>query len=664
MKKRIIIYNVLIIIFLLIMSKRDIYNGQYISPIPVIDDNLVCPDNQVFSVDGLVTDNNGVGDTNRTKLQKVLTDAGNCAKNNNKQYQVVVPAGKYYVSSMLYIFSNTKLTLNANTTFISTNGGIFISTSALDCVTCDANSNNCTENKTCLEGKGGYTQWSNITIEGGTWDSSGIGVSILGRHGDNLTIKNTTLKNTTTHSINISASKNVLVDGVTIKDQVQVVGKHDGQNEVIHLDNASTGETTAYPVDNTAVQNIVISNCIFDNVRSGIGSHSPYSAPNWGSNIRIEGNKFKNVVANAINLFAHQNVTIKNNTWMEEQSTPGYSFVQFYYTGNGNNGIKIEDNKLNSKNYEHMIINGCQLPLWQDASGNATYKCENDKPIYDNNIRSLSCSDDKCTITYNTGQKNNGTIINGTVVYDGNKNDVSDKFYYYVYRNGSENDVSLSPDDEKIKGYYGCDNKLKKDKFVKLGYKLKGWKAYNYYDQTWRNNASEGTLWEKNLAENERHIYGPEYNTYQVAWSHQDIVIFYAQWQERTEEENVIKEVKVTKNPTKVKYNKDKDNLDLTGAQFRIDYNDNTSDLINLNDYQTNSDFKITGFDNTKVGTQTITVTYRTKSSTFEVEIIDGEIVEIPNTGKISIASRIGLIIIFAATLVMGAYMKNKKVTR
>ena len=68
--------------------------------------------------------------------------------------------------------------------------------------------------------------------------------------------------------------------------------------------------------------------------------------------------------------------------------------------------------------------------------------------------------------------------------------------------------------------------------------------------------------------------------------------------------------------PTKTEYLEGKEQLDVTGGKLTLTYNNETTEVIDLT-----ADM-VSGFDNTKVGKQTLTVTYQGKTTTFEVEII------------------------------------------
>ena len=68
--------------------------------------------------------------------------------------------------------------------------------------------------------------------------------------------------------------------------------------------------------------------------------------------------------------------------------------------------------------------------------------------------------------------------------------------------------------------------------------------------------------------------------------------------------------------PTKLKYYKGTEDLDLTGAAIKVHYSITGDEIIPVT-----ADM-VTGFDNTKVGVQELTVTYKGLTTTFEVEIV------------------------------------------
>ena len=78
-----------------------------------------------------------------------------------------------------------------------------------------------------------------------------------------------------------------------------------------------------------------------------------------------------------------------------------------------------------------------------------------------------------------------------------------------------------------------------------------------------------------------------------------------------------LTKIEVKTAPKKLEYTQNKDNLDLTGGVITATYSDNTTKDITM----TNSEVKVTGYDKTKVGKQTITVTYQGKTTTFEITV-------------------------------------------
>ena len=106
----------------------------------------------------------------------------------------------------------------------------------------------------------------------------------------------------------------------------------------------------------------------------------------------------------------------------------------------------------------------------------------------------------------------------------------------------------------------------------------------------------------------------------------QTLVVEYAN--NRTEYEVEVIDAVITKIvmqalPTKTTYIQNYETLDLTGAKLAITFNDSITNTINVLEEM------VSGFDNTKVGQNTITVRYAEKEATFNVEIIKHSVVKI-----------------------------------
>jgi len=79
----------------------------------------------------------------------------------------------------------------------------------------------------------------------------------------------------------------------------------------------------------------------------------------------------------------------------------------------------------------------------------------------------------------------------------------------------------------------------------------------------------------------------------------------------------VVRQITVTK-PSKTKYYEGTENLNLAGAKLSVRYNTGIIENINL----PNNNVKVSGFNNKKVGKNTVVVEYAGQKVTFDVEII------------------------------------------
>ena len=84
-----------------------------------------------------------------------------------------------------------------------------------------------------------------------------------------------------------------------------------------------------------------------------------------------------------------------------------------------------------------------------------------------------------------------------------------------------------------------------------------------------------------------------------------------------------VKGIELTKS-TKLEY-KYGESLDTSGMSVKATYDDNQSEVIK-------SGYSLTGYDKTKSGTQTITVTYRNQTATFDVTVAEPQITKIEIT--------------------------------
>lgn len=86
-----------------------------------------------------------------------------------------------------------------------------------------------------------------------------------------------------------------------------------------------------------------------------------------------------------------------------------------------------------------------------------------------------------------------------------------------------------------------------------------------------------------------------------------------------------VESISLISKPNKIEYLEKKEALDLTGSTLRLKYNDGTIKDIKL----PNNEVNVIGFDNSKVGTNTITLSYGIKSTKFEVTILSKSLIDI-----------------------------------
>ena len=141
----------------------------------------------------------------------------------------------------------------------------------------------------------------------------------------------------------------------------------------------------------------------------------------------------------------------------------------------------------------------------------------------------------------------------------------------------------------------------------------------------------------------------------------------------------MLQQIELTTMPTKKEYIQNYENLDLTGGILTLTYNDGTTETIDL----TNENVKVKGFDNIKLGINTITVEYEGKTTSFGIQIVsnpetqknipkedipkeDNAIanVKFPYTGRISLTILVILILTMVSISVILYYkfMKYKDI--
>ncbi len=89
-----------------------------------------------------------------------------------------------------------------------------------------------------------------------------------------------------------------------------------------------------------------------------------------------------------------------------------------------------------------------------------------------------------------------------------------------------------------------------------------------------------------------------------------------------------ITKIEIKTMPSKLEYTKDVDELNLIGGVILATYSDATTEEISM----TNPIVTVTGYDKTKLGTQTITVSYKGQKTTFEITVKEEKTPEVDKT--------------------------------
>lgn len=225
-------------------------------------------------------------------LQKELNKASQKPKNT---YHITVEPGTYKIKGTLKIYSNTSLYLDGVTFKRVKNNVVMLRFGG------DKNYK-------------GYSQCKNVTISGGTWDGSGkTGDLMRFAHGQNMRLENVTFTNVkNAHHIEIAACKDVTFTGCTFTDYSGKKGSN--HVEALQIDIMRKEHFNYYPAyDETPCVNVTVSGCTFDNLHSGVGTHSVVIG-SYHSNIQIVNNTFKDMYGYAIIGMNYKNSRISGNT--------------------------------------------------------------------------------------------------------------------------------------------------------------------------------------------------------------------------------------------------------------------------------------------------------------------------------------------------------------
>lgn len=370
-------------------SGTDLLPDAPANPISDTQTAEIQPDEQTGTVgiDLRSTDESIVGSTNLKTFYNVVTDfgangsdsasdegtlrlalyeAGRAGQYFQQMIEVFVPRGTYHLLDSLFIFSNTWLHLADGAVMYRDDPSKLM----LLGVYLDPNGN-VVHSENCRVG--GYNQIKNVKISGGEWNGGVKStdvyknkyseMDIVFRHGENITIENTTIGNDTSiHSVNFDGCRNLTINNVNFvnhykyqgSDLSYYVNKSKTSNdsfaykEALHTDYLSSGDygSNAKPIENLGMSNVQVTNCTFQNVVSGVGTHHAYNGI-YADSYKIVGCTFRDVPYICINARNFRDFVCKENT-----ATGVNCFLQgvnLYAMKNG--AAFIIDNTINGRKF-------------------------------------------------------------------------------------------------------------------------------------------------------------------------------------------------------------------------------------------------------------------------------------------------------------------------
>ena len=347
-------------------------------------------------------------DLDSTKdIQKALDFARDNAT-AEKPMTVVFPKGEYGIFSTLNLYGNTTLDLSDSILYRSEKGGSII-----------------------RFGRGsdknyGYNGYQNITVKNGTLDAGQKGKNSLMRfaHASNIKILSMTFKNTkdVMHLLTFAASKDVLIDNCTFSDMT-LSSASTSNCEAVQIDILNEHHFGDNVYDGTKTRNVTVSNCTFENLIRGVGTHSAIIG-HYFDNIKIINNTFRNIIGYAVNALNYRNSKISGNTISSCGSGIDCSHISNAGFGNMyaplkeddkadlNAHVTISDNKISIKDKGFLhIAYGISI-----AGAVAKNVKDKDGKVYSADLRISDITVENNTITTSVKSKNSYAIdISGAV---------------------------------------------------------------------------------------------------------------------------------------------------------------------------------------------------------------------------------------------------------
>jgi parallel beta-helix repeat protein len=279
---------------------------------------------------------NSLDGTGSSNAQADIQAALNYAREyyqDGTMFKVIIPSGTYRLDYHLFIYDNTWLYLQSDTTLVKNYDK-----------SCMIKSN---DNQSMYYG---YDGASNIVIEGGIWYTdtsafSGESTAIRFGHGSDVYLKNVVVDgNSNGHHVSFCGVKDITIENCTFQNYVGSNNKEAVQLDICHSENI-VGEYGYY--DDTCEQNVLVTGCKFANVSRGIGAHSAVYGVYY-NDIAIKGCTFENVDKQAILGMNFKNFVVTENTMTDVGSGIQLRYAnpdgENYYQPNAGTASSVNEN--------------------------------------------------------------------------------------------------------------------------------------------------------------------------------------------------------------------------------------------------------------------------------------------------------------------------------
>lgn len=366
------------------------------------------------------------------------------------------PAGTYYISNTLKIYSNTHLILHEDAV-------VYRMDSMIDKNMLRNADQNGKQNVT-----GGYDMSQNIIVEGGTWDGGNIEMatdsSVLLRidHAENVTIKDCFIKNVyNCHLITYVGVKNGLITNCKLTGFRYKKGKEKDYNyarEAIQLESAWTDNESDLSdsssfwaqgtvIDGTYCQQVSVTNNQVIDMPCGIGQHHFTKSGKYrNKDITISNNVFKcsskmKYCKTAITCAGMNNLTVSGNT-IEGP-------YRFGMRVEGATNVLIENNDLKKISRNGIVVAGgkkitIRKNTLKNIKNSGISLTGGQTDIVTNNSIDVAGSHGifvgKCKVTSITANDVNDTKQNGLCISSGTITNVTNN----TFKNSSKHGISVT----------------------------------------------------------------------------------------------------------------------------------------------------------------------------------------------------------------------------